>query len=364
MALSSSLRLRAPPACRRAGPQRAAAAARAPLRVVAAAGKVVLEVKGLTAKIASSGLQILNGVNLTIREGEVHAIMGKNGSGKSTLSKVLVGHPDYEVTGGSATFKGQDLFALEPEKRSHLGMFLSFQSPIEVPGVSNIDFLRMASNARRKAEGKKELDPLEFYAFVMPKARLNWEGGRGSSRLDPNHHPPTHERRAAWPLAVGPQQLHGGLDLLGRCTSPCIRQQKGGGNRTNALPKTPTPRPVTLSPPHPPRVPNLPPPAHPAARPPFPHPHPPHPPLPVCPPPQLEMLNMDAAFLNRNVNEGFSGGEKKRNEILQLAVLEVCVFGGWVGGVGAHTRGRGDETYISNAFRLQPIHVPPPGASR
>ena len=201
-----------------------------------ASSAVMLEVRGLEAKIVSTGQQILNGVNLTIREvgqqqpnlhgkvlmvltspshqhpcdhpstqGEVHAIMGKNGSGKSTLSKVLVGHPDYEVTSGTAIFKGKDLFALEPEERSHAGLFLSFQSPIEIPGVSNVDFLRMACNARRKQQGKTELDPLEFYAHVMPK---------------------------------------------------------------------------------------------------------------------LELLNMDPTFLNRNVNEGFSGGEKKRNEILQLAVLE------------------------------------------
>mmetsp|Transcript_12216 Transcript_12216/g.29768 ORF Transcript_12216/g.29768 Transcript_12216/m.29768 type:complete len:290 (-) Transcript_12216:587-1456(-) len=172
---------------------------------VHASGKVMLEVKDLEAKIAATGQQILKGVNLTIREGEVHAIMGKNGSGKSTLSKVLVGHPDYEVIGGTATYKGKNLFELEPEERSHLGLFLSFQSPVEIPGVSNIDFLRMAANARRKALGQAELDPLEFYAYVMPK---------------------------------------------------------------------------------------------------------------------LELLNMDPAFLNRNVNEGFSGGEKKRNEILQLAVLD------------------------------------------
>lgn len=165
----------------------------------------MLEVKDLEAKIAATGQPILKGVNLTIRNGEVHAIMGKNGSGKSTLSKVLVGHPDYEVTNGSAVFKGKNLFEMEPEERSHLGLFLSFQTPIEVPGVSNVDFLRMACNARRKALGQSELDPLEFYAYIMPK---------------------------------------------------------------------------------------------------------------------LEMLNMDPTFLNRNVNEGFSGGEKKRNEILQLAVLE------------------------------------------
>ena len=82
---------------------------------------------------------------------------------------MLVGHPDYEVTGGSATFKGRDRFALEPEERAHAGLFLSFQSPIEIPGVSNVDFLRMACNARRKALGQAELDPLEFYAHVVPK---------------------------------------------------------------------------------------------------------------------------------------------------------------------------------------------------
>eukprot|EP00191_Tetraselmis_sp_GSL018_P005751 CAMPEP_0177608678 /NCGR_PEP_ID=MMETSP0419_2-20121207/18607_1 /TAXON_ID=582737 /ORGANISM="Tetraselmis sp., Strain GSL018" /LENGTH=288 /DNA_ID=CAMNT_0019103399 /DNA_START=87 /DNA_END=950 /DNA_ORIENTATION=+ len=172
------------------------------LRVSASA---LLEVKDLTAKVAGTGEAILKGVNLTVQPGEVHAIMGKNGSGKSTLSKVLVGHPDYEVTGGSVTYKGEDLLSLEPEERSHKGLFLSFQSPIEIPGVSNVDFLRLACNSRRKALGQPELDPLEFYAYLTPK---------------------------------------------------------------------------------------------------------------------LEALNMNPAFLNRNVNEGFSGGEKKRNEILQLAVLE------------------------------------------
>eukprot|EP00798_Chlamydomonas_sp_ICE-L_P014583 gene14583-20630_t len=173
--------------------------------VCRAAGKPILEVKGLKAKIAATGQQILNGVNLTVCEGEVHAIMGKNGSGKSTLSKVLVGHPDYIVTAGSATFKGSDLFDLDPEERSHAGLFLSFQSPVEIPGVSNVDFLRMSYNSKKKAMGLPELDPLEFYAYVMPK---------------------------------------------------------------------------------------------------------------------LELLKMEPIFLNRNVNQGFSGGEKKRNEILQLAVLE------------------------------------------
>lgn len=168
-------------------------------------GKVLLEVKDLHAKVAETGEEILKGVNLTIREGETHAVMGKNGSGKSTLTKVLVGHPAYEVTSGSATFKGEALFEMEPEERARSGLFLSFQSPIEVPGVSNTDFLRMMCNERRKARGEEELDPLEFYGYLTPK---------------------------------------------------------------------------------------------------------------------LEALNMDPSFLTRNVNEGFSGGEKKRNEILQLAVME------------------------------------------
>ncbi|KAL8535388.1 hypothetical protein ACS0TY_011147 [Phlomoides rotata] len=130
--------------------------------------------------------------------------MGKNGSGKSTFAKVLVGHPDYEITGGSVTYKGQDLLEMEPEERSVAGLFMSFQSPVEIPGVSNIDFLNMAYNARQKKLGLPELGPIEFYGYVAPK---------------------------------------------------------------------------------------------------------------------LELVNMKIDFLNRNVNEGFSGGEKKRNEILQLAVL-------------------------------------------
>eukprot|EP00475_Leptophrys_vorax_P000929 TRINITY_DN10489_c0_g1_i1.p1 TRINITY_DN10489_c0_g1~~TRINITY_DN10489_c0_g1_i1.p1 ORF type:complete len:306 (-),score=32.90 TRINITY_DN10489_c0_g1_i1:209-1021(-) len=177
---------------------------------VAAAGgaeerPVMLSVSGLKAVISENGKEILHGVNLTIREGEVHAIMGKNGSGKSTLSKVLVGHPDYEVTEGAVSYRGDDLLALEPEERSHAGVFLSFQAPVELPGVNNVDFLRLACNARRAARGLPEMEPLEFYGFLSPK---------------------------------------------------------------------------------------------------------------------LEELNMDLKYLQRNVNEGFSGGEKKRNEILQLAVLD------------------------------------------
>ncbi len=167
------------------------------------AADVLLEVKGLTATVA--GRAILKGIDLVVRAGEVHAIMGPNGSGKSTLSKVLAGHPSYEVTGGSATFQGGDLLALEPEERARAGFFLSFQYPVEVPGVANAQFLRLAYNTVQGARGRDELDPLEFDDFVRDKMKL---------------------------------------------------------------------------------------------------------------------LEMDPAFLDRSVNEGFSGGEKKRNEILQMALLE------------------------------------------
>ncbi|CAA2960567.1 ABC transporter I family member 6, chloroplastic [Olea europaea subsp. europaea] len=168
------------------------------------AAELLLEVKDLSAVITESKQPVLKGVNLTVREGEVHAVMGKNGSGKSTFVKVLVGHPDYEITGGSITYKGQDLLEMEPEERAVAGMFMSFQSPVEIPGVSNIDFLNMAYNARRRKLGQPELGPIEFYGYIAPK---------------------------------------------------------------------------------------------------------------------LELVNMKVDLLNRNVNEGFSGGEKKRNEILQLVVL-------------------------------------------
>ncbi|KAK8943231.1 hypothetical protein KSP39_PZI009623 [Platanthera zijinensis] len=167
--------------------------------------RILLEVRDLSAIVAESRQEILRGVNLIINEGEVHAIMGKNGSGKSTFAKVLVGHPDYEVTGGTVSFKGEDLLNMEPEMRSHAGVFMSFQSPVEIPGVSNMDFLLMACNARREKRGEPALSPIEFFGFLSPK---------------------------------------------------------------------------------------------------------------------LVAVNMNPKFLDRNVNEGFSGGEKKRNEILQLAVLE------------------------------------------
>ncbi len=163
----------------------------------------VLVVNHLTAEV--DGVSILKGLTLTVRAGEVHAIMGPNGSGKSTFSKVLAGHPSYTVTGGDVLFQGQDLLQLEPEDRARAGLFLAFQYPIEIPGVSNADFLRVAFNARRQHQGLPELDVLEFDDFVQDR---------------------------------------------------------------------------------------------------------------------LSVVKMNPAFLDRSVNEGFSGGEKKRNEILQMAILD------------------------------------------
>lgn len=163
----------------------------------------MLEIKDL--HVAVEGKAILKGVNLTIRDGEVHVLMGPNGSGKSTLSNVLVGNPRYEVTQGSIVFNGKDLLALTPEDRAHEGIFMSFQAPTEIPGVSMTNFLRAALNAKRKYFGLEPLPAQEFLKLLREKRQL---------------------------------------------------------------------------------------------------------------------VGLDARFMNRGVNEGFSGGERKRNEIFQMAVLE------------------------------------------
>jgi Fe-S cluster assembly ATP-binding protein len=165
--------------------------------------EAMLEIDNLRARVG--GVEILTGVSLTVNAGEVHAIMGPNGSGKSTLAQVIAGHDDYEVTGGSVRFMGQDLLGLEPEERARQGVFLGFQYPVEIPGVSNAYLLKAALNAKRKASGQPEMDAFEFLKLAREK---------------------------------------------------------------------------------------------------------------------MALLDMDQALLNRGVNEGFSGGEKKRNEILQMAVLE------------------------------------------
>ncbi|WP_013323187.1 Fe-S cluster assembly ATPase SufC [Gloeothece verrucosa] len=164
---------------------------------------VILSVRNLTANV--DGKPILKGVNLEIKAGEVHAIMGRNGSGKSTFSKVLTGHPEYEVTGGEIFYKGENLLEKEPEKRALEGIFLAFQYPLEIPGVSNLDFLRVAYNARQKHLGLEEIDTFDFEDLVQEK---------------------------------------------------------------------------------------------------------------------LDIVKMNPSFLERSLNEGFSGGEKKRNEILQMALLD------------------------------------------
>jgi len=163
----------------------------------------LLEVKNLHATI--NDIEILKGVNLSIKPGEIHAIMGPNGSGKSTFSKVLAGHPSYKITNGEILYKDENICDLEPDARSHKGIFLAFQYPVEIPGVNNEDFLRLAYNSKQKALNKSEVDPIQFLEVISDK---------------------------------------------------------------------------------------------------------------------LKVVNLDTTFLYRNVNEGFSGGEKKRNEILQFAVLE------------------------------------------
>lgn len=132
----------------------------------------LLEIRNLKARIAEDGTEILRGVNLTVKAGEVHAIMGPNGSGKSTLAHVLAGRDGYEVTDGSVLYKGKDLLAMPPEGRAREGVFLSFQYPVEIPGVANTYFLRMALNAVRRHRGLPEIDAMDFLSLVEEKARL------------------------------------------------------------------------------------------------------------------------------------------------------------------------------------------------
>ncbi len=130
----------------------------------------MLEIKDLKANVGEK--EILTGISLSVGSGEVHAIMGPNGSGKSTLAQVLAGNPAFEVTGGSVAYDGRDLLEMQPEERAQAGIFLAFQYPIEIPGVSNAYFLRSAYNEIRKARGEEEVDPMEFVGIVEERLRL------------------------------------------------------------------------------------------------------------------------------------------------------------------------------------------------
>jgi Fe-S cluster assembly ATP-binding protein len=132
--------------------------------------KPLLEIRNLHASVA--GKEILKGLNLTVREGEVHAIMGPNGAGKSTLSAILTGNPNYTVTEGEVFFRGKDLLAMEPEVRAREGVFLSFQYPVEIPGVSMVNFMRLAVNEKRQHEGKPALSAKEFLGLMREKKRM------------------------------------------------------------------------------------------------------------------------------------------------------------------------------------------------
>ena len=134
----------------------------------------MLEIRGLRANVGDK--EILKGIDLTVNAGEVHAVMGPNGSGKSTLAQVLAGHPGYEVTGGTAMYEGKDLLDMDPDERAREGVFLAFQYPVEIPGITNAYFLRSAYNEIRKSRGLEELDPLDFADLIEEKLKLvDWD---------------------------------------------------------------------------------------------------------------------------------------------------------------------------------------------
>ena len=138
--------------------------------MISSTSETILSIEDLHASVEEQ--EILHGVNLLVKEGEIHAIMGRNGSGKSTLSKVIAGHPSYKVLSGSIQFREKDILELEPEERARIGIFLGFQYPVEIPGVSNLEFLRVATNSRRKELLKSELDTFEFEDLVRERLKI------------------------------------------------------------------------------------------------------------------------------------------------------------------------------------------------
>ncbi|MCC5914840.1 MAG: Fe-S cluster assembly ATPase SufC [Balneolaceae bacterium] len=132
----------------------------------------MLELKDLHVEVEGEGIEILKGVNLKVNKGEIHAIMGPNGSGKSTLSKIVAGHPEYEVTSGDILYEGESILELDPDERAHKGIFLAFQYPVEVPGVTNTTLLRESYNTIAASRGREELDPLEFDDYIKDKLEL------------------------------------------------------------------------------------------------------------------------------------------------------------------------------------------------